>query len=72
MKARFHIPDFWKHGDRNLYLIDLIKKQESGLIQACDILKGIEEIAIVHLSSKDVVRHALVQKIIERYSMIEK
>lgn len=26
MKARFHIPDFWKHGDRNLYLIDLIKK----------------------------------------------
>lgn len=52
--------------------IDLIKKQESGLIQACDILKGIEEIAIVHLSSKDVVRHPLVQKIIERYSMIEK
>lgn len=25
MNARFHIPDFWKHGDLNLYLIDLIK-----------------------------------------------
>lgn len=25
MNARFHIPDFWKHGDVNLYLIDLIK-----------------------------------------------
>lgn len=26
MNARFHIPDFWKHGDLNLYLIDTIKK----------------------------------------------
>lgn len=25
MNARFHIPDFWKHGDLNLYLIDMIK-----------------------------------------------
>lgn len=25
MKARFHIPDFWIHGDLNIYLIDLIK-----------------------------------------------
>lgn len=25
MNARFHIPDFWKHGNLNLYLIDLIK-----------------------------------------------
>ena len=26
MNARFHIPDFWTHGDMNLYLIDLIKQ----------------------------------------------
>ncbi len=26
MNARFHIPDFWKHGDLNLYLIDKIKE----------------------------------------------
>lgn len=26
MNARFHIPDFWTHGDLNLYLIDTIKK----------------------------------------------
>lgn len=26
MNARFHIPDFWKHGDLNLHLIDMIKE----------------------------------------------
>lgn len=26
MNARFHIPDFWKHGDLNLYLIDMINQ----------------------------------------------
>ncbi|MGN1277393.1 MAG: PhoH family protein, partial [Floccifex sp.] len=52
--------------------IDLIKKQDSGLTQACSILEGISGIEIVHLSANDVVRNPLVQKIIERYSMIEK
>ncbi len=51
--------------------IDLIKKKESGLMQACTILEDIEHIAIVHLSNRDVVRNPLVQKIIERYAKVE-
>ncbi len=51
--------------------IDLIKKQDSGLSQACEILKGIQGIDIVHLGPQDVVRHPLVQKIIERYTKVE-
>lgn len=52
--------------------IDLIKKEESGLVQASRILKGIEHIAFVEMTNDDVVRHPLVQKIIERYEAIEK
>ncbi len=52
--------------------VDLIKKQDSGLMQACSILKGIRGIEIVELQASDVVRHPLVQKIIERYADIEK
>ncbi len=47
--------------------IDLDHKTKSGLEEASEILQGIDEISIVHLSSDDVVRHPLVQKIIERY-----
>ncbi len=47
--------------------IDLDHKTKSGLEEASHILKDIDEISIVHLSSDDVVRHPLVQKIIERY-----
>ena len=47
--------------------IDLDHKTKSGLEEASEILKDIDEISIVHLSSDDVVRHPLVQKIIERY-----
>jgi phosphate starvation-inducible PhoH-like protein len=47
--------------------IDLDSRVESGLVQASRILGNIEDIAILHLSSDDVVRHPLVQKIIERY-----
>ena len=52
--------------------IDLIKKSDSGLNQACQILQDIDGISIVHLKASDVVRNPLVQKIIERYAMIEK
>ena len=45
----------------------LPKSQCSGLIDAVDLLKGIEEIGVLQLSSDDVVRHPLVQKIIDRY-----
>ncbi|MCF0106032.1 MAG: PhoH family protein [Holdemanella sp.] len=52
--------------------IDLIKKHDSGLMQACSILEDIKGIEIVHLKTSDVVRNPLVQKIIERYATIEK
>jgi phosphate starvation-inducible PhoH-like protein len=47
--------------------IDLPRNTKSGLIQAVNILKNIEDIGIVMLTAKDVVRHKLVQKIINAY-----
>lgn len=46
---------------------DLPYGKKSGLAEAIDVLKGIPEIGIVHLTSQDVVRHELVQKIVEAY-----
>lgn len=51
--------------------IDLIKKKDSGLLNAKQLLDGIDGISFVELTSLDVVRHPLVQKIIERYEMEE-
>ncbi|MGM9960049.1 MAG: PhoH family protein [Allobaculum sp.] len=51
--------------------IDLIRKADSGLIQACQILQGIDGIAIQYLDQSDVVRNPLVQKIIERYEQVD-
>ena len=48
--------------------IDLPKGERSGLIQAAQILEGIEGISFSHFNSKDVVRHRLVQKIVEAYA----
>ena len=47
--------------------IDLPSSQRSGLIEAMRVLKNIDDIAIVELNEKDVVRHHLVQKIIKAY-----
>ena len=47
--------------------IDLPDGKRSGLKEAVTILKNIEDIAIVQLTGKDVVRHKLVQKIIKAY-----
>jgi len=46
---------------------DLPKGKPIGLIQAQEILKDIEGIKFIYLSGKDVVRHPLVQRIIEAY-----
>lgn len=51
--------------------IDLPKGKDSGLIAAERILRDIGEIGFVHLNESDVVRHALVQKIITAYSREE-
>lgn len=47
--------------------IDLPAGKRSGLIEAVKILKGIDDIATVQLTAKDVVRHRLIQEIIRAY-----
>ena len=47
--------------------IDLINKNNSGLIKSKEILKKIKEIKILEFDDKDVVRHPLVSKIIKAY-----
>jgi phosphate starvation-inducible PhoH-like protein len=47
--------------------IDLPRAKQSGLVQARQILAGIPGIAFHHFTASDVVRHPLVQKIIDAY-----
>ena len=47
---------------------DLPYGRKSGLQEALDILQEIPEIGIIYLTGKDVVRHELVQKIVEAYA----
>ena len=47
--------------------VDLPREQASGLIQVQDILGALDGIAFVRFSHKDVVRHKLVQRIVEAY-----
>ena len=51
----------------DLTQVDLPPNRVSGLAEAGRTLKGIEDIAIVELSDSDVVRHELVQKVIQAY-----
>ncbi len=51
--------------------IDLPNGKESGLVQIQRILQGIEGIAFVYFSERDVVRHPLVQEIIKAYERYE-
>lgn len=51
--------------------IDLPDGKRSGLKEAVKILRGIEGLEICHLSASDIVRHPLVQKIIEAYTRYE-
>ena len=51
---------------------DLPNGQKSGLDDAMKILKNIEDIKVCTLDSKDVVRHPLVQKIVNAYEVYEK
>ncbi len=52
--------------------IDLPDGRKSGLKEILRILRGVEDIAICEFSQKDVVRHQLVQRIIEAYERYEK
>ena len=51
--------------------IDLPKKKDSGLLEAMRVLKGIEGIGFVEFRKEDVVRHPIVQKIIQAYERFE-
>ncbi len=51
--------------------IDLPSQKPSGLIEAKNILQGIDEIKFIFFSKKDVVRHGLVQEIIKAYENLE-
>ena len=51
--------------------IDLPVDKPSGLIEVKDILQGIEGIKFIFFSKRDVVRHGLVQKIIEAYEDLD-
>ncbi len=52
--------------------IDLPKERISGLVHAIRVLNDIKGISIIKLTHKDVVRHELVQKIIQAYERAEK
>lgn len=47
--------------------IDLPSKSQSGLIEAQRILQNINDLSICKLTQRDIIRHPLVQKIIEAY-----
>ena len=47
--------------------IDLPNKNQSGLVESQNILKGIKEIAVINFDHQDVIRHPLVTKIVEAY-----
>jgi len=51
--------------------IDLPHSQQSGLIHSMQVLKGIKGIGRVEFNKKDIVRHKLVQKIVEAYEKNE-
>lgn len=55
----------------DLTQIDLPEGQRSGLKQAVGILRDVEDIGISRLSNQDVVRHPLVQRIVEAYERSE-
>ena len=52
--------------------IDLPRTVQSGLMQALRILRGVKGIGIIEYAKKDIVRHPLVQRIVDAYEEKEK
>ena len=48
--------------------MDLPPGQLSGLVEAAEVLEGVEGVAVCRLTSADVVRHPLVQRVVEAYA----
>jgi phosphate starvation-inducible PhoH-like protein len=51
--------------------IDLPNPRKSGLLDAINILAGVEGIHFCHFEDSDVVRHALVQRIVRAYESVK-
>ena len=48
--------------------VDLPPGQLSGLVEASEVLDGVAGVAVCRLTSADVVRHPLVQRVVEAYA----
>ncbi len=51
--------------------IDLPRNQRSGLRHAIEVLRGVEGVAFTFFNARDVVRHPLVQRIVQAYERAE-
>lgn len=51
---------------------DLPRDKKSSLVEAVNVLRNVEGVAIVELTARDVVRHELVQRIVQAYEKYEK
>ena len=51
--------------------IDLPRGERSGLVNVVNVLRNIDGISFTHFGSKDVVRHPLVQRIVDAYALAE-
>ena len=56
----------------DLTQVDLPRTTQSGLLQALRILRGVDGIGIIEYGKKDIVRHPLVQRIVDAYEAREK
>jgi phosphate starvation-inducible protein PhoH and related proteins len=54
----------------DLTQIDLPSRNQSGLSGALSLLEGIEGISTIHFDKSDIVRHRLVNKIVEAYDTL--
>jgi phosphate starvation-inducible PhoH-like protein len=52
--------------------IDLPENKTSGLVEAIHVLEGIEDISFIYFTNRDVIRHRLVQKIVNAYDRRER
>jgi phosphate starvation-inducible PhoH-like protein len=56
----------------DLTQIDLPSGRQSGLLNAAEVLRGVEGISFIYFDDKDVVRHSLVQRIVVAYERFNK
>ncbi|OUW50030.1 MAG: phosphate starvation-inducible protein PhoH, partial [Synechococcus sp. TMED187] len=52
--------------------VDLPQGQLSGLVEAAQVLEGVEGVAVCKLTAADVVRHPMVQRVVEAYARRDK